>query len=278
MGKQTDIFLHVPKTGGTTLHSVLTFQYLGKLSIWLKPWKQSGTVYERRRAAELDEMSVAEKNNLQMVRGHVYYGVHNKLPKSCSYITFVKNPVKHVRSQYKYFGKISRQNGEESVWTENTFVEILRNDDGPWLDNMQVRWLSGAGLSVDNVTRAHYETAVQNIEKHFAAVGVTEKFDISLILFSEKLGWTRPLFYRRANVQTYEKAEENDQSVLPREEIKDVNRWDMKLYQYALDALAREQPDDIHERVDRLRRNNAVLGPLVDAYRSTKRLARRTFS
>lgn len=275
---KTDIFLHIPKTGGTTLHSLLTFQYMGKPSVWLKPWRQSKDVYERRRGKELDDMSVKKKKRLRLVRGHVYYGVHQKIPNDCSYVAFVRDPVKHVRSQYKYFGLLSRQNGEESVWTKNSMKEILKTRESPWLDNMQVRWLSGAGLEVKNVSKENYERAVQHLEEDFSAVGVTEKFDASLVTFAQKLGWIRPLFYRRANVQNHKKSEGLHISDMPEGLIKSTNKWDLKIYKYGLDRLAREKTAKTDQRIRRLEMTNTLLGPFIDAFRGARQFARHIHS
>jgi hypothetical protein len=273
--RRTDIFLHIPKTGGTTIHSALTFQYMGKPSVWLKPWKQSENVYERRVGKKLDEMDMNAKRKLRLVRGHVYYGVHNKIPNKCLYFGILRNPIKHVRSQYKYFGKVSRQKGERSPWTEKTFREILGNDESPWLDNMQVRWVSGVGLSVQTVTEKHYEKALRNIGNGFAAIGVTERFDTSLVLFAQKLGWNRPLFYRRAKVQTYHGDDDLQLENLPEAAIRSRNKWDMKLYQHAVESVAQAETEEVRRQVRRLRTVNKVLGPFVDLLRSIRHLVRR---
>jgi len=95
----TPIFLHIPKTGGTTLHSALSWQYLGRPTLWLKPSEAS----ERWSPPQIQGLDCEHRSHLRLVRGHAYYGVHTEFPGQTTYITLLRHPLGHIRSQYKYY-------------------------------------------------------------------------------------------------------------------------------------------------------------------------------
>jgi len=55
--------------------------------------------------------------------------------------------------------------------------------------------LAGFGVPEDKLL----ETAVSHLKNYFAVIGITEKFDKSLLLMKKKLGWSYPV-YRKQNV------------------------------------------------------------------------------
>ena len=91
----TIIFLHIPKTAGTTLHHIINRQYR----------QRQLYVYDNSREDALDafiNLSPQTKASLKLIRGHLSYGLHEHLPGTHSYFTFLRDPVDRVLSHYYY--------------------------------------------------------------------------------------------------------------------------------------------------------------------------------
>src|SRR5690606_14774752 len=58
------------------------------------------------------------------------------------------------------------------------------------LNNCQVRWISG----IDDREEFMLEKALENIDKHFSFVGITEKYNECLILLQKKYNWSTPYY------------------------------------------------------------------------------------
>src|SRR5579871_2524947 len=88
------IFLHVPKAGGSTLHRILEREYSGR------------TVRETRfgaeAEAELAGLTVAERNEVALLKGHMHFGLHELFPRPTTYVTFLREPVARIVSHYYY--------------------------------------------------------------------------------------------------------------------------------------------------------------------------------
>ena len=88
MDQRALIFLHIPKTAGTTLNRIIEWQY-NPLSIFtIDPYGIRAT------AERLQELPEERRRRLRMVRGHCYYGLHKLLPQGATYITMLRDPVK----------------------------------------------------------------------------------------------------------------------------------------------------------------------------------------
>ena len=76
MDQRALIFLHIPKTAGTTLNRIIEWQY-NPLSIFtIDPYGIRAT------AERLRELPEERRRRLRMVRGHCYYGLHKFSPKA----------------------------------------------------------------------------------------------------------------------------------------------------------------------------------------------------
>jgi hypothetical protein len=87
MDQRALIFLHIPKTAGTTLNRIIEWQY-NPLSIFtIDPYGIRAT------AERLHELPEERRRRLRMVRGHCYMARTNS-PKAQPYNTMLRDPVK----------------------------------------------------------------------------------------------------------------------------------------------------------------------------------------
>jgi len=85
-------------------------------------------------------------------------------------------------------------------------------------------------------TRADLEQATRNVVQWFQVVGLTERYDESLLLMQRELGWRGWPTYKRANVTARRPAAEQ----VPAEAIAaicEVNALDVDLYDWAAERL-----------------------------------------
>src|SRR5207245_9220276 len=96
MDREALIFLHIPKTAGTTLNRIIEWQY-GPFAIFtMDPYRIRATPERLKRLPE------RRRRRLQVVRGHMFYGLHESLPQGASYFTMLGDPVARALSTY-YF-------------------------------------------------------------------------------------------------------------------------------------------------------------------------------
>lgn len=258
-GSKTVIFLHIPKTAGSTLHSILSWQYLGRPSHWTDRSNDHGE--------SLNSLSREELKSLQLLRGHFIHGVHEKIPGDFTYVTLVRHPLAHVRSQYKYY--------QEGRWRNQSLEQILINHSPPLLDNVHVRRLAGITADCQNpvleIQQKHFEQAISNLKQNFSVIGLTDRFDESVILMKHTLGWARPLFYKSAKVN-HRSEPRSDMSNRVKKLVLEKNRWDLRLYEWAVDRFDRNLYDEVNQEElkaekDNLRYWSRVLGPILNIKR-----------
>ncbi len=87
MDREALIFLHIPKTAGTTLNRIIDWQY-NPLSIFtVDPHRIRATV------ARFKTFPEQRRRRFRVVRGHLVFGIHEFLPQSATYITMLRQPV-----------------------------------------------------------------------------------------------------------------------------------------------------------------------------------------
>jgi hypothetical protein len=137
--------------------------------------------------------------------------------------------------------------------------EYLTSGKSDELNNGQVRLISGVGDSVPfgECTPDLLRKAQHNLEEHFSFVGLSERFDESLLLLRNMFGWKIP-FYTRKNVTKKQVLKRNiTQETL--DIIKSYNQLDLQLYEYAKQRFQQEleaQPPSFKEEIQRFKRWN----------------------
>ena len=102
------VFVHIPKTGGTTLIKNITRNLRQDecLEINIDTLKVDAKV-DRKKYQEAFEKLVNKNgrhlNNLKFIYGHtIPYGIHKFFQREVRYITFLRTPTKRIASQYNY--------------------------------------------------------------------------------------------------------------------------------------------------------------------------------
>jgi hypothetical protein len=197
--EQTVIFLHIGKTGGTTLRKIL-HRNIGPSEILLVR-NPSRTPARLRREETLDLFAAipeADRARPRLIEGHTIFGLHRFVPRPSTYITLLRHPVALAVSQYNWV------RSDPTHWLHQqaramTIDEYVDSGISLEIDNGQTRAISGdTTTAYGDCSRETLEIAKQNIEDHFSVVGLIERFDESLLLLRRAFGWSR-LHYVPAN-------------------------------------------------------------------------------
>ncbi len=258
------IFLHIGKTAGTTMRRILRRQYATDeiLLIRNREVRGRGTDPSRPNREQtleyFSELSERERARPRLIIAHTIFGLHRWVPGPSTYVTLLRDPVSLTISQYSYVARNPRHPLYENIASRYpTLDTYVRSGVALETDNSQIRAISGdTSTPFGGCTEAMLETAKANIEGHFAVVGLTERFDESLMLFRRAFGWSN-LYYVKTNVTRL--AQKETVSSATRAFIEEQNHLDRELYRWAEERFRRAFEEDPElrasaERFDRLNR------------------------
>jgi hypothetical protein len=248
--KASLIFLHVPKTAGTTVRAIIERQY---------PPSEVYAIYEGSRAvghhsmADLKALPEAEKKKIKVYAGHVSYGLHELIPQPVHYYAMLRDPVDRIISYYHHTMHHNPKFGANKI----SLMKFFARKD-PMLHNQQTQIISGIKAPPGACSDEMLWTAIDNINDQFCAVGITEMFDESILLLRKAMAWDLPE-YVHENVSVdrpardfFSEAEINL--------IKKNNQLDIMLYSYVRRQLQKQLDDnsaEFQEELVQFRRANA---------------------
>jgi Sulfotransferase family len=277
------LFLHIPRTAGTTLNRALRKRVDSKREILASARKPRSA---QEFVAHAQSLPSWDLGRIRYFRAHFSYGIHEHLPKPAVYFTMLRDPVERVISTYDFFMK---QLGSDDVSMED-FIRKGREGDERlhirWTDNVQVRMLAahngeGVTVPIGSCTPDMLELAKERIASNmFVLAGLTERFDESILLLTKKLGW-RSCYYVTYNVSK-SRPRRRDVPSATRDLIESYNALDLDLYAFAKERLQDEIkragpsfPDDLDRFRSMNRLYNRVMGPplrlSMKAYRALRR-------
>lgn len=243
------IFLHVPKTAGTTFRRLIEQRYAAEETF---SFTDFGDI------ARFRNLSQLVRDNYRCVQGHLMFGVHEHLSRPATYLTFLREPVDRTVSAYYYIlGDPYHNLHDRFVRNGLSFREIVEHDPELLRDSAQVRLLAGIDVPFGGVTREHLEVAKANIEQHFPVVGLLERFDESLLLMAQEFGWSTPYYQRENTTAVRPTVPELDPET--RSAIERHNELDAELWDFARDRLQRRieaMEPSFRKRLNAFRRAN----------------------
>ena len=251
----TLIFQHIPKTAGSTVHSLLNKRYK-KQNIF----RVFGSYHAHESIQKLKQLDENERRNIALIKGHMPFGLHKYLPGEARYFTILRDPVKRAISQYFYI-KNNPRNPLHQPLVENNWsvADFMRKGESEGMNNGHIRWLLGdlQAIPFGEINESHLTQAIENIDKHFLCVGINEMFDQSLLILANKLGWTSLPYYVRMNTNK-RKTAVSDEDIAA---IKEYNEFDIRLYNYGVEKLKQEMQSiaDFETLFKKFQRNNKYL-------------------
>jgi len=136
--------MHLPKAGGTTLHSIIYKQYP---ALYTPEWKNQKSIAD----SEVFEKGLIESLDPIYYWGHVGFGIHHYLPSPFSYYSMMRHPVDRVISAYTFYiqNKWHYRNQIIADLKLEEFVRTLSDPayppkhNGLEMDNAQSRLIAG---------------------------------------------------------------------------------------------------------------------------------------
>lgn len=224
------IFLHIPKTGGQTLTEILDQVYRPE-KIYTIDYADPGRALDCFR-----NLPPEKRAGYSLIRGHTAFGLHKILARPARYITFLRNPVERAASLYAHVQRDPGHYLNEQVRNMSLF-EFATSSLTAEVDNGQARLLAGFNASPSGQRPPDLEErAITAMREHFLFVGLTERYDESLLLLANRLGWPRLPSYRALNVNP---KPVTVTSLTPEEmaKIEEFNSIDRQVYGYARDSF-----------------------------------------
>jgi hypothetical protein len=207
------VFLHVPKTGGTTFRFILENNF---------GLSNCHTNQTRKALFTQADFDFAQRffPRLRSIAGHnLIDPAHLKIP-GAFHMTFMREPVARVLSHYQ--DSVLRGNSTLS------FEEALRSR-GDLFCNHQVKLMAG-GPDLDK--------AKFFLEKHCGFIGFTETFDRSLQVLDRLSPYKLDLRYKRKVVARNDRVKKEVASnPAAMEMAREMNRLDLELYAFALNEV-----------------------------------------
>ncbi|MDD1516000.1 sulfotransferase family 2 domain-containing protein [Priestia megaterium] len=222
MQKKLIIFMHIPKTGGTTLNEIFKRSYT------------ENEIYDHvpleAMSKHFSQLKEEDKKRIKAVSGHHFYGIHDLFSRPYTYFTMMRNPIDRVISLY-YFLKTYPGYYEENM-RNMSFEEYIDWDSQA--RNGQIHQICGQNSQLS------LEKAKENL-KTFEVVGITEMFNESLLLLKDKLGWN-DIAYKRKNVTKSRPLLQEVPTEIIKKNKKN-NQLDIELYEFAKSDLIKQLSD-----------------------------------
>jgi hypothetical protein len=257
------IFLHIPKTGGSTLRSIISKFYRKTfLDMPHKPFQPYN--HPPQKLIELFQEKLAGfQPEPQVIGGHMFFGLHHYLPEGWRYITVLRHPVERVLSTFYYAVQLKQL----ALTDIHDFVNgSLPNGRYIWtVSNMQTRYISaenGFPMEVppDESPLEMLAQAQKHLMDHFLVAGVTDQFDETVVLLKNACHWPRPGYYHVNRTQKKPKTQDVPQEII--DTILRRNALDLALYEFARDRLNARIPvgsPEFDQELVKLRRKNVAV-------------------
>lgn len=236
------VFLHIPKTGGITLHYHIEKNF--KKNEFLLLYRSANQKLENKQSVDQYILSLSknQRDKIKIIYGHeVYYGIHELFPdKTVRYITFFRLPLELFFSFYNFF-KYKIDHDNKWFKTEGSYFIIKDNNNFDFnkfvvsSDDLDItyQFLAGRLLSGDFGVKCSYPENIDNLKKiedilnKFYFIGLVEKAEDFLFVYNE-LGISKFFVNKNKTKKNYL----NDRAFENKSKIISKMKFDYQLYDY----------------------------------------------
>jgi len=237
------ILLHLSKTGGTSLGVALRLIY---------GYRHSLQVGGKESIKHYRQLPSHKRKGVYLLKGHVPFGTHRHCPGTTRYITLLREPVARIDS----FHRMLLEEYTRTQFSLTSLSAYVNDGHRTYTHNAQLRNVVGINTD-ESVNQRTLERAKDILDEYFVVAGITERFDASVLLMKECLGWSWPPFYVRSRTGSKDRKRSIPDRV--RRIIREQNEWDVRLYEYVsdrLDAEIERRGDTFRRRVRRFQKFN----------------------
>lgn len=234
--------------------------------------------YEQRKddLYELFVNNTDDSLKIKIVQGHQYYGIDAGL-ENFQYFTILRHPVEKVISAYQSYRR-TYDSPNHAAAMLNTLEEHLDNKVKLHFDNGYTRVFAfkseeeDQGVPWGKLKEKHFLTAKNRLAEMI--VGTTEMCDEFLVYMWRTQGWKIPLYSRANFAKKKHKIEVSEDLRL---RIAELNKYDMKLYEFAQYQFIKQLSvvEDYTQKLILFKFLNASLGRLYIGQRLKRLIARR---
>ena len=250
---RTMIFYHIPKTAGTSFRSAVIANFPAK-DLHLIDGSELGNEPS---IAKFKSLPQSKRDRIKFLFGHNTWGLDSYFSHPCTYITFLRDPFKRTISEYYHLlRKPGHLEQRRKIKAEGyTLRDYFEYGHVYYGHNRYIKLLIQKRDRDYQVTEQDYARAVELLEKRFSGVGITDRFDESLLLFSHVLGSNINRYARGNTAQNY------DRQAVDTAELRtlcdELNKYDILLYEHFRKRFEAQLSEvcNLDERLSVLREN-----------------------
>jgi hypothetical protein len=212
------VFIHINKTAGRTVRYILRSSFGFRhceVEPWHAPWTEPPfSTHDLQRLRKLYP-------HLESIAGHRVTGYVDLQENGTElrYFTFMRDPLKTCASRFQYN---VQYRGKKHLF----FEEWIQRD---WPRNHQTKMISGVADAAE---------AIRIIQAKHVFVGLTERFDESMVLLKALVANNLNISYRRVNVANSNTlAESLLSNESTRQMLIEANQADLELYKFIRQEL-----------------------------------------
>lgn len=253
------LFLHIPKTGGTTLLPIIDNRFVASEICPARLWR------------EFVRLPQEQLAGYRLFRGHFGGGTLDRLlpaPPVC--ITMVRDPIGHILSTYKFILRESATRLHEMVRSRGlSFAKFLEEsrvrerfangqtrqlaacfDDPSEMYSARIREAGDIDLAVEDLYVARpLDEQLERAKAKLRACpffGLVERFDESVALLCHTFGWPPTGEVQKLLIAPPHPADDLTDAIIRR--VRTLSGVDCELYRFAC-GLFEERLDQMHEQL-----------------------------